>query len=116
MSGWERFVDRWFGPSETLESEFYYRHRKLIELLWTSDGRGQEYYNILRPGVPYSRFITRVTDIVIAGVQDGWVELRLPLVPTIDDAAYGVVFKDPDRFAATVTEAFPSKTASADGA
>jgi hypothetical protein len=108
LTRWEGLVDRWFGSSETLESEFYHYHRRLMELLWTSDGRGQEYYNILRPGVPYSRFIQRVTDIVIQGVQDGWIELRLPLVPTPDDSAYGVVFKDPDRFAAAVTEAFPA--------
>ena len=34
--------------------------------------------------------------------------MQLPLVPTTDDSAYGVVIKDPDRFAAAVTEAFPS--------
>src|SRR5438874_4560367 len=111
MSGWESFVDRWFGPSEAFESEFYHRHRKLLELLWTSDGRGQEYYNILRPTAPYSRFISRVTDIVIQGIQDGWIEVQLPLVPTTDDSAYGVLIKDPDRFAAAVTEAFPSPAA-----
>jgi hypothetical protein len=111
MSGWESFVDRWFGPSEAFESEFYHRHRKLLELLWTSDGRGQEYYNILRPTAPYSRFISRVTDIVIQGIQDGWIEVRLPTVPTTDDSAYGVVIKDPDRFAAAVTEAFPAPAA-----
>ena len=107
MTRFEGFVDRWFGSSEALESEFYHRHRQLMELLWSSDGRGQEYYNILRPGVPYSRFTRRVTEIVCQGIVEGWVEVRLPAVPTTDDAAYGVVFKDPDRFAAAVTEAFP---------
>ena len=105
-------MDRWFGPSPAIESEFYHRHRQLMELLWASDGRGQEYYNILRPGVPYSRFTKRVTEIVCQGILEGWVEVRLPPVPTTDDAAYGVVFKDPDRFAAAVTEAFPAKSKS----
>jgi hypothetical protein len=107
----ERFVDRWFGPSDTLESEFYHRHRQLVELLWSADGRGQEYYNIMQPGVPYSRFTRRMTEIVCQGILEGWIEVRLPAVPTTDDAAYGLVFKDPDRFAAVVTEAFPARTA-----
>jgi hypothetical protein len=109
MTRFEGFMDRWFGPSEVFESEFYLRHRQLMELLWTSDGRGQEYYNILRPPVPYSRFIRRVTEIVCQGIDEGWVEVQLPNVPTTDDSAYGVIFKDPDRFAAAVTEAFPPK-------
>jgi hypothetical protein len=112
MTRFEGFMDRWFGPSEAFESEFYHRHRQLMELMWASDGRGQEYYNILRPGVPYSRFTKRVTEIVCQGILEGWVEIRLPPVPTTDDSAYGVVFKDPDRFAAAVTEAFPTKAKS----
>jgi hypothetical protein len=111
MRRFERFVDRWFGPSDTFESEFYHRHRQLVELLWSADGRGQEYYNIMQPGVPYSRFTRRMTDIVCQGILEGWIEVRLPPVPTTDDAAYGVVFKDPDRFAEAVTDAFPSRTA-----
>ncbi len=112
MTRFEGFVDRWFGPSEAFESEFYHRHRQLVELLWSSDGRGQEYYNILRPGVPYSRFTRRVTEIVCQGILEGWVEVHLPPVPTTDDSAYGVVFTDPERFAAAVTEAFPPRKAS----
>jgi hypothetical protein len=111
MRRFEALVDRWFGPSEAFESEFYHRHRQLMELLWSADGRGQEYYNILRPGVPYSRFTRRVTDIVCQGILEGWIEMRLPAVPTTDDAAYGLIFKDPDRFAAAVTEAFAPSTA-----
>ena len=77
----ESFVDRWFAPSEAFESEFYHRHRKLLELLWTSDGRGQEYYNILRPTAPYSRFISRVTDIVIQGIQEVGSRCSCPSCP-----------------------------------
>jgi hypothetical protein len=106
MSRLESLVDRLFGPAESTESEYYHRHRQLMVLLWSADGRGQEYYNILRPGVAYSRFIARVTDIVCQGVREGWVEVRLPAVPTLDDAAYGVIFHDADRFAAEVTAAF----------
>jgi hypothetical protein len=80
-----------------------------MELLWSSDGRGREYYDILQPGVPYSRFLDGVTAIVCRGVAEGWIEVRLPTIPTTDDSAYGVVFKDPDRFAAAVTEAFPPR-------
>jgi hypothetical protein len=106
----EAWLDRWFGPSEEAESEFYHRHRQLMVLLWAADGRGQEYYNILRPGVSYSRFLHRVTDIICQGVLDGWIEVRLPPVPTLDDRQYGLVFQDPDRFATLVTEAFAART------
>ena len=58
--------------------------------------------------MPYSKFTKRVTEIVCQGVEEGWIEIRLPPAPTPDDSAYGVIFKDPDRFAAAVTEAFSS--------
>jgi hypothetical protein len=35
-------------------------------------------------------------------------------VPTTDDSAYGVVFKDPERFADAVTDAFPAPRARGD--
>jgi len=106
MTRMEALFDRWFGPSAASVSECYHRHRQLTELLWSRDGRGQEYYNILRPGISYSKFLQRVTDIICQGVRDGWVELRIPPVPVPDDAAYGIEFKDPDRFAAELTAAF----------
>jgi hypothetical protein len=106
MTRMEALFDRWFGPSAASVSECYHRHRQLTELLWSRDGRGQEYYNIVRPGVSYAKFLQRVTDIVCQGVLEGWIELRIPPVPVPDDAAYGIEFKDPDRFAAELTAAF----------
>jgi hypothetical protein len=106
MTRMEALFERWFGASSASVSECYHRHRQLTELLWSRDGRGQEYYNILRPGISYSKFLQRVTDIVCQGVLDGWIELRIPPVPVPDDSAYGIEFKDPDRFAAELTAAF----------
>jgi hypothetical protein len=40
----EGLVDRWFAPPSQHISEFYPRHLKLIELIWTAEGRGREMY------------------------------------------------------------------------
>ncbi|MCA1644209.1 MAG: hypothetical protein LC797_01665, partial [Chloroflexi bacterium] len=37
----EGLVDHWFAPPAQHVSEFYPRHLKLIELMWTADGRGR---------------------------------------------------------------------------
>src|SRR5262249_57503295 len=43
----EGLVDRWFAPPVQHVSEFYPRHLKLIELMWTANGRGREMYEAL---------------------------------------------------------------------
>src|SRR6202011_2607495 len=52
----EGLVDRWLAPLPQHVSEFYPRHLKLIELMWTADGRGRETYEALElDKVSYSR-------------------------------------------------------------
>jgi hypothetical protein len=103
----EGLVDRWLAPLPQSVSEFYPRHLKLIELLWTADGRGRETYAALAPAkVSYSQFVTRATQIVVRGLTEGWIEVTIPPVPTADDTAYHVDFVDPERWADELTAAF----------
>jgi hypothetical protein len=103
----EGFIDRWFAPAPQRVSEFYPRHLKLIELMWTADGRGQETYEALAlDRISYSRFVTQATQIVVRGLAEGWIEIELPAAPTTDDAAYHVRFVDPERWAEALTAAF----------
>src|SRR6185503_5679332 len=96
----EGLVDRWLAPLPQHVSEFYPRHLKLIELMWTADGRGRETYEALAPRkVSYTQFVTRATQVVIEGLRDGWIEIDLPAAPTDDDSAYRIRFVDPERWA-----------------
>lgn len=100
MGPFEAFVDRWFAPPDMRDSGMYRRHLQLVELLWTADGRGREFYEIVGPKkVSYSSFVKRVTPLVCRGLDEGWIEAGLPRAPIPDDAAYGLKITDPDRFA-----------------
>jgi hypothetical protein len=103
----EGFVDRWFAPPAQGVSEFYPRHLKLIELMWTAEGRGREMYAALGlEKLSYSQFLTRATQLVVRGLAEGWIEVDLPAAPTPDDHAYGIRFVDPERWADELTAAF----------
>jgi hypothetical protein len=103
----EGLVDRWLAPAPQHVSEFYPRHLKLIELMWTAEGRGQETYAALAPDkVSYGRFVTQATQIVVRGLAEGWIEVDIPLAPTMDDSLYHVRFIDPERWADELTAAF----------
>jgi len=105
----EGFIDRWFAPAPQHISEFYPRHLKLIELMWTAEGRGRETYAALGlEKVSYSRFVTRATQIVVRGLAEGWIEADIPAAPTPDDTGYSVRFVDPERWADELTAAFTS--------
>jgi hypothetical protein len=107
MAPLENLVDRWFAPPTQHVSEFYPRHLKLIELMWTARGRGRETYEALGlEKVSYTQFVTRATRIVVKGLAEGWIEARLPPAPTEDDSVYDVHFVDPDRWADELTAAF----------
>ena len=80
----------------------------MVELLWTHDNRGREYYDILRPKVSYGRFVKMVTQLVCRGLEEGWAELQLPPAPVPDDRAYQLIFADPDRFAEEMARLFGS--------
>ena len=103
----EGLVDRLFAPPAQHVSEFYPRHLKLIELVWTAEGRGRATYDALAlDKVSYTQFVTRATQVIIRGLAEGWVEIDLPAAPTADDTAYQVRFVDPDRWADELTAAF----------
>jgi hypothetical protein len=109
----EGLVDRWLAPLPQHSSELYPRHLKLIELMWTAEGRGRETYAALElEKVSYARFVTQATQIVVRGLAEGWIEADIPSAPTADDAAYQVRFIDPERWADELTAAFapPSTT------
>lgn len=103
----EGLVDRWFAPPSQHVSEFYPRHLKLIELMWTAHGRGREMYEALAlEKVSYAQFLTRATPLVVRGLEEGWIVADLPAAPIPDDSAYGVRFVDPERWAEELTAAF----------
>lgn len=103
----EGLVDRFFAPPAQHVSEFYPRHLKLIELIWTSEGRGREMYEALAPDkVSYTQFVTRATQVVVRGLAEGWIEIDLPRAPTPDDGQYHVRFVDADRWADELTATF----------
>ncbi len=107
MARLERLLDRWVAPPPQVASAMYRRHRQLVELLWTADGRGRQLYELAQPRrVSYDRFVDRVTDIICHGLAEGWIVAHLPSAPVPDDRAYSLEFLDPDRFAAAVLEAF----------
>ena len=65
----EGIVDRWFAPPTQRVSEFYPRHLKLIELMWTAEGRGRATYEALAlERVSYTQFVTRATEVVVRGL------------------------------------------------
>ncbi len=103
----EGLVDRWFAPPLQHVSEFYPRHLKLIELMWTAHDFGRQTYEALAlERVSYTAFVTRATQVVVRGLAEGWIEVDIPAAPTDDDAAYRVRFVDPDRWADELTAAF----------
>jgi hypothetical protein len=103
----EGLVDRWFAPPAQHVSEFYPRHLKLIELMWTAEGRGREMYEALAPEkVSYTQFVSRATQVVVRGLAEGWIQVDLPVAPTADDSQYRVRFVDAERWADELTAAF----------
>jgi hypothetical protein len=105
----EGIVDRWFAPPAQHVSEFYPRHLKLIELMWTANGRGRETYEALGlEKVSYTQFVNRATQLVVRGLAEGWIEADIPVAPTPDDRAYQVRFVDAERWADELTALFAS--------
>lgn len=107
MAFLEGLVDRWFAPADQRVSELYPRHLKLIELLWTGQGRGRDTYEALAPEkVSYSQFVPRATQVVLKGLREGWIAVSIPPAPTFDDTAYTITFLEPDRWADELARAF----------
>lgn len=99
MGPFEALVDRWFAPPDMHASDMHRRHMQLVELLWTADDRGREWYEIINPKkVSYSSFVKRVNPLICRGLEEGWIVARIPPAPVPSDAAYGLDVKDPERF------------------
>ncbi len=110
MGPLEGIVDRLFAPPDQHVAEFYPRHLKLVELMWTANGRGRATYEALAlRKVSYTQFVTRATEIVIRGLSEGWIEARIPAAPTMDDSAYEIRFVDPNRWADELVDAFADR-------
>lgn len=84
--------------NELTTSPLETKHRQLIKLIWTRNGMGEQYYRVLAPDMPYSRFESRMTKLMEQGAAEGWVRFIFPLAPTDDEAAYRMEFVDEDRF------------------
>jgi hypothetical protein len=109
MGPFESFVDRWFAPPDMHASDLHRRHMQLVELLWTVDGRGREWYEIVNPKrVSYSSFVKRVNPLICRGLEEGWIVAKLPRAPVPSDAAYGLEIKDTDRFVDELGRLFES--------
>ncbi|GAC1322581.1 MAG: hypothetical protein NVSMB2_19970 [Chloroflexota bacterium] len=111
----EGLVDRFFAPPAQHVSEFYPRHLKLIELMWTAEGRGRGTYEALAlEKVSYTQFVRRATQVVVRGLAEGWIDVDLPAAPTVDDSRYHVRFVDVERWADELTAAFGIGTSEED--
>jgi len=84
--------------TEMVASELRSKHRQLVRMIWTRNGRGEQYFRVLEPDLTYSKFETRVTDLVCTGLEEGWIEITLPKAPSIDESDYSIAFHDEGRF------------------
>jgi hypothetical protein len=74
------------------------KHRQLVKMIWTRNGMGERYYRVLTPDMPYSKFETKVTDLVCRGALEGWVKIVIPAAPSDDDTDYRIEFESEERF------------------
>ena len=107
MGPFEAFVDRWFAPPDMHASDMHRRHMQLVELLWTADDRGREWYEIVNPKrVSYSvvRQAGQPADLSRpgGGVDRG----EDPPAPVPSDTAYGLDIVDPERFVDELEQLF----------
>jgi hypothetical protein len=104
-------IARGFMANELSSSDLETRHRQLIRLMWTRNGMGERYYQVLAPDMPYARFEARVTGLLARGAEEGWVRFILPPAPSADESAYRLEL-DEERF---VRELEALVTPAADG-
>jgi hypothetical protein len=109
MGPFEAWVDRWFAPPDMHASDMHRRHMQLVELLWTADDRGREWYDIVSPKkVSYSAFVKRVNPLICRGLEEGWIVARIPKAPVPSDSAYGLDVLEPERFVDELERLFAS--------
>lgn len=86
--------------NELASSPIVTKHRQIVRLIWTRNGQGEQYYRLLQPTMPYSRFEAKVTELICRGAEEGWIEIVLPAAPNSDERTYRIDFLDEDRFLA----------------
>lgn len=91
-------IARGLMANELTASPLESKHRQLLRLIWTRNGMGEQYYRVLAPDMPYNRFEAKVSALLEAGAQEGWVRFIFPASPTADEAAYRLEFDDEERF------------------
>ncbi|MCC6943213.1 MAG: hypothetical protein IT335_01475 [Thermomicrobiales bacterium] len=84
--------------TEMVATDLRSKHRQLIRMIWTRNGRGEQYFRVLEPDMTYSKFEKQVTEIVCQGLEEGWITVSLPVAPSIDESAYQITIVDEDRF------------------
>jgi hypothetical protein len=84
--------------TEMVATDLRSKHRQLIRMIWTRNGRGEQYFRVLEPDMTYSKFEKQVTEIVCQGLEEGWITVSLPVAPSIDESAYQITIVDENRF------------------
>jgi hypothetical protein len=79
-------------------SEAQTRHRQMIHALWSQNERDQQFYQLLTPPVSFSRFVKRMDELHLRGVDEGWIRIVMPTSPFAPASAYGIEYRDPERF------------------
>ncbi len=79
-------------------SEAQTRHRQLIHALWSQNEREQQFYQLLTPPVSLGRFVKRMDELHLRGVDEGWIAVMLPRSPFAPATEYRLEYLDPERF------------------
>ncbi len=79
-------------------SEAQTRHRQMIHALWSHNERDQQFYQLLTPPASLSKFIKRMDELHLRGVDEGWIRIEIPTSPFAPAAAYRIEYVDPERF------------------
>jgi len=79
-------------------SEAQTRHRQLIHALWSQNERDQQFFQLLTPPVSLSKFVRRMDELHLRGVDEGWITIVVPHSPFAPASAYAIEYTDPERF------------------
>ena len=101
-------LEAWYYPRRWHAGVDHPRARFLVERLWQQQFEPQQLYQTLAPtSTNFEVFCFTVTNVVIDGVEKGWVRLDLPEDPLIEDPLYRLQITDMDKFTAAMEEAMP---------
>lgn len=101
-------IVRGLMSNELAASPLETKHRQLVRLIWTHNGMGEQYYKVIAPDVSYSRFESKVTELLCRGAEEGWVHFVFPPAPVPEESAYKLEFDDEDRFINELQNLYPS--------